>query len=97
MKIDAMSGYSVYRKNSGASPAKAAPSQTESANKTDVVEFSRGQTAAPNKDFLSLKSGIMSDISRSASPEKLAALKDSIREGSYRPSMDQLVDAILGK
>lgn len=95
MKIDAMSGYPVYRKNA-AGPAHKTNAPSENTAKTDVVEFSHSQATALDKDLVTLKSGILRDAARPASPEKLAALKESIREGSYRRSTDELVNAILG-
>lgn len=97
MKIDAMSGYGVFRTNNNAAvPAKVPAAAPEALNKTDVVDFSRGQTPAPDKSLLAIKSSILRDIAQPADPEALAALREDVRAGAYRPSTDELVDAILG-
>lgn len=92
MKINALSGYNVYRKN-GTAPVKA-QAAPERAGKTDVVEFSRGQTSAPDQ-MPSLKASILSDIAQPTSPQKLAELKAAVQAGSYYRSTDELVNAIL--
>lgn len=94
MKIDALSSYPAYR--GGGAPAKAAAARSDRTGKTDVVDFSRGQSAAPDKNLLAIKSGILHDVAMPTPAKDLAALKESIREGSYHRSTDEIVDAILG-
>lgn len=96
MKIDATSNYPpVYRTGNNGSAAKAATPAAGRANKTDVVDFSRGQTVVPDKSAASLKVGLLRDIAAPTDSERLAALKADIKAGNYRASTDELVDSIL--
>lgn len=97
MKIDLNTNYSIFRKTGGQQPAKTASVQTDRSSKTDVVDFSRGQTTAPGKELTNLRSNLLRDVSAPAGADQLASLKDRIREGSYHPSTDEIVNAILGE
>lgn len=97
MKIDAMSGYLPIRK--AGAPASAKQPVSQPAAKTDVVDFSRGLAAPPDTDksILALRSSILHDAAKPADAKKLAALKESVRAGAYRPSSEAIADAVLGR
>lgn len=95
MKIESLSNYPPYRKNSTAAPAKNAAASPP-AQKTDVAEFNRGQASPPDKSLLSLKSTLLRDAAQATPAQSLAELKTAVREGRYYRSTDELVNAILG-
>lgn len=95
MKIDLNSNLPVYRKTAGQAAAKTGVSPSGRAAKTDVADFSRGVSATPAGGLASLKANILQEVAASAGADKLAALQERIRSGSYHPSTDEIVDAIL--
>lgn len=97
MKIEVSGGYDIYRKKlSGErTPKSADPGGEKKASGADVVEISRGNTAIADKGLLTLKSNLQRGVSESASPERLEALRTSVRSGTYRISTEDLVNSIL--
>ena len=99
MKIDANTGFPAIRKNKPVTgPAKMNEVSAERAGKTDVIEFSRGSNSLPDKnlsDLAALKSSLIHDVAAGTDPARLAALKQSVRDGSYRPSTEDWVNAIM--
>ena len=96
MKIDATSNYGLYRKPIGGDmlPAKKA-SKNNTAAKTDVADFSRGNTSVTDKRMASLKASLQHDIASSSDPQRIAQLRAQVRSGEYRVSTEELIDAIL--
>lgn len=95
MKIEFGSNLPVYRKPGGQAATRTGASADRAA-KTDVADFSRGLAAAPAAGMSSLKAGIVQDVAASTGADKLTELQEKIRAGSYHPSTDEIIDAILG-
>lgn len=99
MKINAMPGYSVFRKDKAtvpnSAPVKSAPSDPK--NDVDIVSFSRNPSAALDKELLTIRSSILTETARPTGAQSLADVQESIRAGTYRRSTDDIVGAILGK
>jgi len=94
MKVDFSANINLYRKNA-AGGQKTARGETGK-GKTDVVEFTRGATTTPDKGMAALKASVLSDVGRNAEAERLNQLSQSVKDGAYRVSTEDLVDAILG-
>lgn len=96
MKIDITSNYTMYRKNiSGEGVAVKNSASKKDASKTDVVDFSRGQTAVPDKTTVTLKAGLQRDISAPADKARIASLQESVKNNTYRVSTEELIESIL--
>lgn len=96
MKIDVGGNFTVFRGVRTAESAAAKASGDRGATaKTDVVDFSRGSTAAPEKNMAGIKSSVLGGASKSASPERLQELKESVRSGAYRVPTEDIVKSIL--
>lgn len=97
MKIDFNAGVSLYRKNTPDSTAAGKnTSAAEAAGKTDVLDFSHGAGALPDKSMLGLKAAIQRDVAYPSDPQRLEQLKADVRNKSYRVPTEALVDAVLG-
>jgi len=92
MKVEFPSGMNVYRKNP-ASASKSVRAEETPRSKTDVIEFSHN--AASAQGMASLKSSLLSEASRPAGAARLEQLSQSIKNGTYSPTTDELADAIL--
>ncbi|WRS26700.1 hypothetical protein U6B65_10145 [Oscillospiraceae bacterium MB08-C2-2] len=98
MKIDSFINAYSRISQSGKEAAKTHPEKqiASSRSKTDVAEFSSSQNVFSDKSLVGAKSRIHHDISLGASPERLEALRNDIRAGTYRVSTEQIVSSILG-
>ena len=94
MKVDFSARLNPYQKNS-INAAKTPAAKQEA--KTDIAEFSRGNTAMADKRLIGLKSSLQADLYAPADAGRIAELKQQVRDGSYKVSTEELVDAILGK
>jgi anti-sigma28 factor (negative regulator of flagellin synthesis) len=97
VKIDFQGSLPAYRKTNGQPAAKANTASAAPAAKTDVVDISRGQSPVLTGSLAALKSSILQDINVSTSAGKLEELQSKIRSGSYHPSTDEIIDAILSE
>ena len=94
MKVDFSARLTPYQKNS---PGNAKTQSAKQEAKTDIAEFSRGHTAMSDKRLIGLKSSLQADLYAPASADRLAELKQRVKDGSYMVPTRVLVDAILGK
>lgn len=96
VKINFNPNLPIYNKTEKQSQTK--PLKTEAkAIKTDVIDFSKGRVAPPDKETASLRSRLLRDINATTSKGRLATLKEKIKNGDYHPSTQDIVDAIIGK
>lgn len=67
-------------------------------SKVDSTEISANYTSYMNdKKLQQAKSSILYDVSVSTSPSRIAELKLSVQNGTYKISADDLADTILKK
>ena len=93
MKVDFFSNMSVYQKRDHSSAGR--DPRTARGNSTDVADFSRGGASPLDRSLMGIKASIQSAVGSQASPARLEALSQSIRDGSYHVSTDTLVRAFL--
>lgn len=93
MKVEFPSGMNVYRKNV-TNASKSVRAEESSRSKIDVMQFSHS-TTAPAQGMASLKSSLLSEAGRPTSVARLEQLSQSIKNGTYSPTTDELADAIL--
>jgi|GEM_PF-881076 len=93
MKINFNSSNNLYLKREPVAGGK--DLRSFRGNSTDVAEFSRGGTAAPDKSLMGAKAVIQRAVSAQADPARLEALRQSVKDGSYNVETDELVRAIL--
>jgi len=93
MKIESNLGLSIYRntKLTGAQRSEAPPKTA----KTDIAEFSHNSAPALDKALAAAKNSIVGSINAPADPERIEALRQSVRSGSYHIPTDLLVRSIL--
>lgn len=100
MKIEINGGYGVYNKKVAKENTKVAGASAEASKKTaessDVVDISRGNTTIADKSFMALKANLQREINQPASSERIEQLRAAIKNGSYRIPTETLIDSILG-
>ncbi|MDR2909168.1 MAG: hypothetical protein LBU86_04730 [Oscillospiraceae bacterium] len=95
MKIEPGSGIGIYRAGKPAGAPKR-PEAAETA-RTDIAEFSHGASSAPGRELSGVKARVMVGLGRAADPGKIESLRQSVKDGAYRVSTDDIVKAILGE
>lgn len=95
MKVDFSSNMGLYRKRGPSGAPKTGDQAAFKAELADVAEFSRGGAATLDKSLVTAKASIQSAAAAPADPARVDALKQSVREGAYYVSTDDLIKAIL--
>ncbi len=87
------SAINAYRYNAESKPQAARKKPASSAANTDKAEFS----AASRASFAdAMKNAAKASAGQSASPERIAALKAAVADGSYNVSAEEVAASILG-
>ena len=94
MKIEMHPKLNVYRKQDADKAAPKAEKASVTAKK-DISDFSHGATVT-DKAMVGTKAAIQSYLTAPASEDRLEALRQGIKDGTYRVETYEIVDAILG-
>jgi len=92
MKINLNSSMNVYQKREP-TVTERGPGATRGS--LDRAEFSRGGAAALDRPLMGAKASIQSAVNAPATPARLEELRQSVRDGSYHVSNEELVRAFL--
>lgn len=95
MKVNFSSNMGVYRKHGPTNVPSSGKPALSKAEVADVAQFSHSGSVALDKSLLGAKASIQSAAAASADAGRVSALKQSVREGAYHVSTDDLVKAIL--
>jgi len=93
MKVDFTSGMNIYKRQGSASAGR--DSRAEQTGAACVSELSRGGASGLDKSLLGARVSIQNSLGTQTSQARLDELAQSIRDGSYHVSTDDLVRAIL--
>ena len=86
----------VKRAYAAASAGKAKAEKSEFARRFDSVTIKGvGENAALEGIGMALKSELTSEMRAAASPENVAALKDLVQRGEYRPDAGEIAKKLL--
>ena len=92
--VDMHSRSNVYRKTTAEQAAPKA-GQSSAQEKKDVIDFAHGTTVT-DKAMIGTKAGIQNYLAAPASTERIDALRQGVKDGTYHIETNDLVDAILG-